>query len=271
MDQASAFFHAGDLAQAIDSATAWIRSKPTDYSARWFLTELLCFDHELERADTQLNLLRKQSPKSTPVIALFQQLIRAEMARSEFYESGRVPEFFAEPDAATELALRAFVLLRDGDNEQVSKCLEESESARQPLSGSCKDGSRFDDFRDLDDMLAGVFEVCTPTGKYFWVPCHSVRSIEFHPPETPQDLLWRRVTMDVVDGPNGEAFLPARYHAPSDVSDPMKLARQTDWQDTGGIIRGVGQKTFLVGESDKGIMELSDLVFEPHSATTAEV
>ena len=89
---------------------------------------------------------------------------------------------------------------------------------------------RFYDFRDVDDLYAGFFEILTTTGKYFWIPTERVASLEFHPPRRPRDLAWRRATISVTDGPDGEVYLPAIYDcAEPDLADDLRLGQATDW------------------------------------------
>jgi type VI secretion system protein ImpE len=256
-------FHSGNLQDAVQAALSDVKSKPTDGSLRWLLCELFCFNGDLERADKQLELLVKQDPKSTPILALFRQLIRAETARREFYTAGRVPEFFQTPDEAVNLQLKSAVFLRDGDLGQAADLAAQAEDIRPVVSGRSGEEA-FDDLRDLDDSLSTVFEVCTPTGKYFWVPTNKIRSIEFHPPEHPRDLLWRQVTMDVVDGPNGEAYIPCMYHGSHESEhDSLRLGRATEWNDrSDGLVNGLGQRTFLVGDADVGVLEFTQLTFD---------
>jgi type VI secretion system protein ImpE len=124
-------------------------------------------------------------------------------------------------------------------------------------------GKAFDDLRDLDDLIASVFEVLTPTGKYYWVPINRVRVLEFRAPECTRDLLWRPARMAVEDGPDGEVYLPALYissHASPD--DRVRLGRVTEWQGGDGTpVRGLGQRMFLVGEDAQGIGDLGSLEF----------
>jgi type VI secretion system protein ImpE len=117
--------------------------------------------------------------------------------------------------------------------------------------------------RDLDDLVASAFEVVTSTGKYFLVPMERVVSLEFRKPERPRDLLWRRAQMVVADGPDGEVFLPAIYIAPAEVEDDRaRLGRSTDWIGGDGTpVRGVGQRTFLIGEESVPMMQLETITF----------
>jgi type VI secretion system protein ImpE len=67
--------------------------------------------------------------------------------------------------------------------------------------------------------------------------------------------------MVVRGGPDGEVFLPALYagaHAEAD--DRLRLGRATDWRAAPGEpVRGVGQRTFLVGDEARAILELNEL------------
>jgi type VI secretion system protein ImpE len=129
------------------------------------------------------------------------------------------------------------------------------------VAGQAGDAA-FDDFRDADDLCAGSFEVLTTTGKYYWIPTERVASVEFHPPKRARDLIWRRATMSVRAGPDGDVYLPVIYGSDdASVADTLKLGRETDWIEDGGPVRGIGQRLFLVGEEAVGIMDLTTLEF----------
>jgi type VI secretion system protein ImpE len=185
-------------------------------------------------------------------------LIRAEVQRGQFYSEGRVPEFLAEPGPVERLCLQASIHLREGATDPARELLEQAEEQRDPLALTVN-GKACDDFRDLDDLTAPVFEVLTSTGKYFWVPQRQVVSATFAPPERPIDLCWRRVRMEVEDGPDGEVFLPVTYCLPgAELSDALRLGRATEWREEGPV-RGLGQREFLAGEEGLPIMDLREL------------
>jgi type VI secretion system protein ImpE len=170
-----------------------------------------------------------------------------------------VPEFLSEPTETQRLQLAALVALRAGDAAEAARQAEAAEAARPHASGQHGDAA-FDDLRDVDDLLAGSFEVLTTTGKYFWIPTERVQTLEFHAPKRPRDLLWRRASMSVADGPDGEVYLPAVYATDEPLSDPLRLGRETDWrQAEGGPVRGVGQRLFLIGEDAVAIMDLGNI------------
>lgn len=258
---ASTLLRAGQLADAVTAAQAALRKAPTDLNARVLLAELLAFAGNLERADVVLDAASAIDPSTALVVAEFRQLIRADMARRQLFRDGRVPEFLGEATQTQRLQLAALVALRAGDMAEAAHQAELAETARPHVAGRHGE-TAFDDWRDCDDLLAGSFEVLTTTGKYFWIPTERVASLEFHPAKRPRDLLWRRASMSVNSGPDGEVYLPAVYAADEPLSDALRLGRETDWrQSDDGPMRGVGQRLFLFGEEAVGIMELDQIRF----------
>jgi type VI secretion system protein ImpE len=167
--------------------------------------------------------------------------------------------------------LEASIHLRENRAAEAMALLSQAEEQRPAVSGTA-DGEPFDELRDLDDLTASFFEVLTSTGKYYWIAVEQVEQIEFHPPEQPRDLLWRRAHMVVDDGPDGEVFLPVLYagsHQEEDVR--FRLGRQTDWRGGDGApVRGIGQRMFLIGEKDRSILELSEITFGRTEATETD-
>jgi type VI secretion system protein ImpE len=161
-----------------------------------------------------------------------------------------------------KLHLEASILLREGKPQEAARLLDEAEQQRPCVSGVC-DGAAFDDFRDIDDLTAGFFEVLTSTGKYYWIPVERFDLIEFRAAERPRDLLWRRAHAVVRGGPDGEVFFPALYAGTClEADDRLRLGRMTDWRSgEGEPTRGIGQRMFVVGEEDRTIMEMKELTF----------
>jgi type VI secretion system protein ImpE len=257
-----ALFRAGRLDDAVTAANAAVRKAPADPGPRMLLAELLLFQGNLERADTLMDALTTMEPALALQGAAFRQLVRAEQARRQIWSEGRLPEFLGEPSPHLRRMLAALVQLRSGDTAGAVHSLSEAEEARPPAAGLA--GSvPFTDFRDADDLCSGFFEVLTTTGKCFWVPTERVAEMQFHPPERPRDLFWRRTTMSVRDGPDGEVYIPVIYAGDAaSQPDPIRLGRATDWAGGDGApMRGLGQRVFLVGDEGHGIMELGTLTF----------
>ena len=259
----SEFYQAGRLNDAIDAALAEVKKNPTDTARRGWLCELLCFAGAWERADKQLETIGQQDPQVIPTLSLFRQLIRGEQARQQFFEEGRLPEFLGEPTPALRVHLQASIATREKKVTEAASLLVQAEEQRTKVRGTCNNQA-FDDFRDLDDLTASFFEVLTSTGKYYWIPFESVESVEFHAPERPRDLIWRRAHMIVTNGPDGEVFLPALYPLTfAGTDEQLRLGRGTAWSgEEGEPIRGSGQRMFLVGEQAQSILELKEMQFQ---------
>lgn len=265
-ESAGALFRARKLGEAVAAANAEVRRKPGDLGARVLLAELLLFSGNLERADVILDAASQADPTSAVVVAEFRQLLRADIARRQCSRDGRVPEFLGEPTPTLRAALAAQVALRAGDVAEAMRQVAELETLRPRVSGTMQQASgsiAFDDFRDVDDLCAGYFEVLTTTGKYFWVPTERVASIVFHAPKRPRDLAWRRATISVNQGPDGEVYVPAIYDATQpDLADDYRIGCSTDWTDeAAGPVRGIGQRVFLAGDDAHPIMEIAELRF----------
>ncbi len=269
--EAGRLFREGNLAGALTAANAAVRRAPTDIGARVLLAELLAFSGNIERADVVLDACADLDPTAAIVVAEFRQLLRGETARRQLFSDGRVPEFLGEPTAAQRSSLAAIVALRNGDASEAARLAAEAEAARPHPSGTLR-GAPFDDMRDADDLLSSCLEVITTTGKYFWIPPERVLVLEFHPAKRPRDLFWRRATMQVADGPDGDVYLPVIYPsmtaaAADAMNDALRLGRATDWQQAGdgGPTLGLGAVTILVGEEALTWLEIDSISFQAAS------
>jgi type VI secretion system protein ImpE len=258
---AAELLHGGKLAEALTAAQNAVRKAPSDLGARILLAEILVFSGNLERADVLLDAASTIDPSTAVVVAEFRQLIRADMARRQLFRDGRVPELLTDTTEVQRLQLAALVALRANDMAEAAKNAAAAEEARPRTPGLHNDAP-FDDFRDADDLLAGTWEVLTTTGKYFWIPAERVLSAEFHPPKRPRDLIWRRCSMSVAEGPDGDVYVPVIYAGGDPATDLLRLGRETDWTDAdAGPVRGIGQRVLLAGDEDVAIMDLGTLRF----------
>ncbi|WP_309644014.1 type VI secretion system accessory protein TagJ [Phenylobacterium sp.] len=260
MSAAIEFLNSDDLGAARAMLQDRVKAKPSHVGHRFELAELLLVLGEWERADNQFDLIATQDLAYGLRVALIRQLIRGELARREVFAEGRTPDLIGDATAEVEAALKVLLELRtEGDPAAVR---EAADLAATPLVGTI-DGRPFVGVRDLDDRTAGVLEVLTSTGKYFWIPWASVRSLELKAPEHLRDLIWRPAELDVVDGPDGVVYIPTTYVAPeADKSAAHRLGRQTDWIDERGVVRGVGLRCLLVGDDVVSLAEFSDLSLE---------
>ncbi len=258
-------FKQGHLTPSIEGMTQEVKRNPTDAQRRTFLAELLCFSCEFERADRLLDVVASQDAGRAIEISQFRQVLRAEVVRHQVFEDGRAPEFLGPPPPHVEDALRALAALRAGDAATAAALVASAEHRRPPAPCICN-GQPFDDFRDADDLTAGLLEVLTMTGQYYWVPLREIGSVTFQPPRRPRDMIWRRARLTMRNGPDGDVVVPALYPLwPADANDTLRLGQATDWT-AGAPVRGIGQRVFLAGELDIAVTALNILRFESASA-----
>jgi type VI secretion system protein ImpE len=264
---AGRLFREGNLADALAAATLAVRRAPTDIRSRVLLAELLAFSGNIDRADVILDAAAELEPATAVVVAEFRQLLRGELARRQLFSDGRVPEFLGEPTTAQRSSLAAIVALRNGDAVEAARLAAQAEQDRPHPRGVAR-GLPFDDMRDADDLLASCFEVITTTGKYFWIAPERVLTLEFHAPKRPRDLFWRRASMQVASGPDGDVYVPVIYppskSEAATMTDALRLGRATDWRSAGdgGPTVGMGAVTIMVGDDALTWLEIDRITFE---------
>jgi len=263
---ASEYYCAGKLEDATAAAIRDVKAEPGAIDRRCFLSDLLCFAGDLERADRQLDAAAQLSTPPVPAVALRRQLLRAEQARREFFAQGRLPEFLDQPTGELRLRIKASIALREGALDAFAEFLTQAEDLRPALCGVCND-QPFSTFSDLDEFTSSFFEVFTATGKYYWIPSDCVERIEFLAPGTTQDLLWRcaRITLPASGGlpPNGVVYFPTLYHGShANPDNRIKLGRLTDWTGGGEApFRGLGQRVFVADGREVPILDFTRLEF----------
>lgn len=256
----SQLLQAGELEEAVSESLKLVKKNPTESNLRFQLAELSCILGDLERADRQLDTIANQDPHSAVGAALFRQLVRAELARRECFEHGRIPEFVGEPSEALQTRLRVVTELREGDIREAASLLSAEEPDTDAITWNV-DGTVVNELRDLDDLLGPLLEVFTSTGKYFWIDWRQILSLKTHPPVRAIDLIWRQATISIDSGPDGDVYLPSIYCGDHSTDEQaLKLGRRTEWQErTEGLVRGKGQKTLLAGDKDIPLMELESI------------
>jgi len=260
--QAESLFKSGQLTEAVDAQLSFVKKNPSDTHARFFLAELASFQGDWDRVDRQLDAIAAQDSKVAMLPMLFRQLVRAEILREQVFFEGRAPELVVSLAQDCQLQLEACTALRLGQYEDCKQLLERADSERQLLHGTC-DGKSFETLLDADDRLRGIAEILTASGKYFWVPWNSIQSLEFSKPERPMDLIWRKASISVKDGPEGEVYIPTRYPQPNSWTDEERLGRTTTWvEHANGIVTGVGQRTLLVEEDGIPLLEIGQIIMD---------
>ena len=261
---------AGRLSAAIEQLNHDVRLHPTDVRQRTFLFELLCFTGAYQRAAQQLDVIEHQDAVAEIGVQVYRYILTAAEAREALFSQGRQPRFLFSPPPYTYLHLEAVSQLRQAQWVPANTLLEQAMLTRPRLSGRL-DGQVFDDFCDSDAILGPFLEVFFQSD-YVWFPLEQIKQLTIPPPTHLRDLLWTPARLEAHSGPVGDVFLPVLYPGSCQHGDDrIKLGRLTDWLDGGGgLVRGVGQHLFLVGEDGRALLEMRDLVVDVPAATAKD-
>lgn len=244
----------GGLGEALGQAVARVKARPTDVAGKLDLADLLIVTGDLERADSHLDLAGTMDPGFAVKAALVRQLIRAETHRRDVIFAGRAPDLVLETDGTIAAHLQRLLDWREGRPGSVV------DTEAGAVAGRV-DGAPFVGVRDLDDRFAGVLEVLTSTGKYFWIPWGAIQSLTLAPPQRWRDIVWRQAELDVSDGPSGVVYIPAIYPcAPGEAGEALQTGRETDWKEDHGLVRGLGLKTLLIGDDCLSLNDFTTLM-----------
>ena len=253
---------AGQLSPAIVQLNQEVKQNPSDNRLRTFLFELLCFAGDYERAERQLDVIGHQSETTALGVEVYRGILRAEVTRRRLFSEGLRPSFLFDPPAYIQYHLDALNRLRENNGADAKALLERSESMRPQIKGRLG-GQPFSNFRDSDDLLGPVLEIVAKSS-YVWLPFEEIRKITIPPPKHLRDLLWVPATIEARDGPAGEVFIPVLYAGTcEEENDQVRLGRMTEWKAIGdGLARGIGQRTFLVEEEERAVLDVREVEFD---------
>jgi type VI secretion system protein ImpE len=266
---AGELFRDGRLRDAIAAQTAAVQAAPAEVNCRWFLAELLCFAEEWDHADQLLEIISTQAEDMAAAVFRFRGLLRGEQTRRQVMGEGRAPQIIGPSAALLQPVVEALLSLHEDEPEGAAGKLAEVAVRAPSVAGTYDGRQSFDTFQDLDDVCAPLVEFITEGGDYQWVSVCDIARLETRALLRPRDLIWRQARLDVRDGPAGDVYLPALYIPDGDdIDDAIRLGRRTDWREAGGgLLRGVGQRVFLVGDDDVPIHELRQIVFHAGQAS----
>jgi type VI secretion system protein ImpE len=252
--QIQALIRQGELITATEQAIQLLRDDPANADVRAIYIELLCIQGALEKADQQLDMLIRQQPDFLVGAVNLRQLIRAALARQDFYQGGMTASLFTTPDEMFEALLSLRLSIKEQDIPAAVQAANAMERSRKLVQIDVN-GETATDIRDLDDSLAGYLELFGTDGKYYLAKFAEIDSLQMKKPESLLDTVWRRAEICIIDGPQGEVFVPMTYVDSIRVSE--RLGKDTGWQQHHEqLVTGTGQKMFLVGEQ---ALPLSDI------------
>ena len=259
MDEDIALFKAGHLSEAIKALNGLVKANGSNCEYRSRLVEYLCVANQFEKADKHLEVIASLDPKTSVRVSELRQILRAAKARSDLWLHGRSPEFLGEVPGYVSDRLRAIVSYRDKSFSQMRDYLMKASEGRPAISLMLNEEPSAD-FRDLDDFVADVFEIYTPTGKYIWAPIEHVVEANFTAPKRPMDVAWKSLELTMRDGTSGVVYMPNIYVSPVEpIDDKFLMGRETEWAEHESAYRGAGLRCFMSNETSVQIHEIDSI------------
>jgi type VI secretion system protein ImpE len=257
--KANELLQAGRLSSALTELTQDVKLHPGNVRLRIFLFELLCFTGDYDRAQRQLEVIGHQNESAEVGVEVYRNLLQAETNRRRLFSDGLRPSFLSEPPHYVQLHLDALNHVRNNCPAEAKQLLVRAQAMWSSVSGELG-GRPFSSIRDTDDFVAPILEVFSK-GAYLWLPFEYVQKITIVPPKFLRDLIWIPATVETREGSTGDVFIPVLYPgSDQDDNDEIRLGRITEWTTPGeGLARGLGQRTFLIDDEERAILEIRDL------------
>ncbi len=258
---AAALRHSGSVAQALQNAEVRVRQQPGAFAECWQLFQWLCVMGDWPRALTQLQVATQLTPDFAQTAHVYRNLIRAEVFRADVIKGAVEPgALLPSPDWMTPLC-NALALAEAGDTDGSDHYRQQALS-EVPNSSGAFDGSRFDWITDSDTRFGPTCEIVSG-GRYTWLSFAQMRKLEMERVTGLLDLVWRPLTVTLVDDTVSRGFTPVRYPGSERGSDALQLARETHWSEVGqtGIVAR-GQKTWMTSAGDVGLLDVSTLILD---------
>lgn len=258
---AKEMLEAGKLSDAIKRLNEDLRAHPADPSSRTILFEALCFTGEYDRARRQLDALGQLDANLELGLDFYRDTLTAEQTRLAVRTEDRLPVFLLEPPPFVSLYLAALRRFRE-NNVAEARALLAQAIEEQPVISAKIDGTPCADFADADPFSGAIIEALVGP-RYVWVPFAQIVRVSIEPPQRLRDTLWAKASLETVDSISRDVLLPVLYCGSFRHPDEqVRLGRATDWTDAGeNLVLGSGQRTFLLDDDEKAILELREVEF----------
>ncbi|WP_017799557.1 type VI secretion system accessory protein TagJ [Winslowiella toletana] len=255
------------LAEALSAVENRIRAEPANADHRAALVQLLCLNGQWLRARAQMKSWLALKPQAQPTITLLDQCIAAEITRAAVFAGEAAPRLPGEGAEWVSDLHQALVAERQGDSARAAT-LRAAALDSAPLSPAQlflqddEQGQAVEWLTDGDGRLGPVCEMAV-NGQYYWLPFALISEMQFQPPASVTDLVWRHTLVQLVDGSEQVCQIPLRYPFDEQASDAVRLAKVTEWHSDDELtFTGSGQKAWLDAEQQYPLLNLTRLVFD---------
>lgn len=248
-------FHEARLTDAVAAQMKVVASRPDDVSERLHLCELLAFTGDRDAVRRQLDQLRDAPRELQPFLAEWHDLLAADDSRAR-------PAFLLDPPEHLLRRVESADRFEAGDFDRALDSLDSADELAPWVEGYV-DGRPFEGWRDSDDLLGPTLEVIA--GRLVaWVPVEQIRKLRLEEVQTLRDELFLPATLWLIDGSERELFIPVLY--PGTANHPeegIRTGAGIDWVERGGLMRGLGSRTFLFGDEELTLAEFRQVEVRP--------
>ncbi len=268
--------HAGDVIGAMSQLKNEVRDRPQAADLRVFRFQLFAVTGEWDRALSQLKVASELDGDCQTMADAYQHILRCEALREEVFSKGRSPLVLGEPEPWVASAIEAARLYCDGNYQNAAALQGEAyqdaptstgsftlRSADETPNSGLPEEHGFEWIADADSRI-GPFVEAIVQGKYYWVPFHRIKCVEFHPINDLRDFVWIPAQFTWKGGGEMVGMVPVRYPSSEKHTDGLiQLGRKTIWEEkSSDTYFGLGQRMFATGESDVSLLDIATMSFE---------
>ena len=265
----SALLRDYSVAEAIQLAEHQVKMYPVQASLRHSLFQLLCAIGDWSRALQQIQLCARVDANYTREAQVFGELIRCEIYRHSCLQGEQCPGFILPPPAWMEDLLAALACNARGEAQEADASRSRALEAITDSVGQWN-GGIFDWISDGDSRTGPVLELVAG-GVYIWLPFSQIRSLKSPLPANLTDLIWKPVNITLHNGDIHSAWLFPRYSGSEKAADPLRLCRETTWQDGPGetLVTALGQRMWLTSHGDISLLDMTACSFNSPKGSNA--
>lgn len=237
-----------------------------DAASRLFYVELLILGERFADARAELKAIESDDPAWPASRRSLLRLVRGAAHR----HTGRRPDILTKPPRHLLYRWNALRCARAGDDRQAVRWADRAEHRRVVVSGHIN-GRIFNDLRDTDQRFESVLELIAD-GVYLWLPFEAMKRLTVLPVQFVVDSIYRPVQIELTDGRPFDAHLPCVY--PGTLvpgrDESFALGRDTDYTDRGGLVCGIGARTWVFGEEELTIDDIRQIDIQSFQTVTDE-
>lgn len=249
----------GDLKGALQHLHEEVRAQPSNARLRVFLFQLLALLGRWARALTHLDVAGALDAGTLAMKQVYREAIACELLRAQVFAGEKAPMVLGQPEEWLALLIESRLQAGRGGKD-LAESLRARAFEQAPTTRGALDGEPFEWIADADMRLGPVLEVIT-SGRYYWLPFANLARVAIEKPTDLRDLVWVPAHLELANGGELVALLPARYPGSEESEDSgIVLGRATTWSEVSpGVFHGLGQRLLATERGEHGLLEVREI------------